>query len=287
LSETIVSSKKEIAVMSGLRRAIPRCIFVTGLLLILHPSTFAQEAAAISNPQPEQSTKPTLDKILLKLEDNFLRYRSSIPSFFCDEHVVSGMQQNGMPLFVTLTDSIFRLKRSDHDNQTRLAESREIKTVDHKPSKDAQILKGPAIFSGAFSNATAIVTFDEKACYTYHLTTSLSDHRYVIEYATKAAKDRDKHCLMQESSTGRAFIDPLTMQIERIECRTPNHPLPGTRALWTWSIDYGKVLLNGKTFWLPKKITAEVAGYSTPVEWSFDATYRNYHELTVTSRIVP
>jgi hypothetical protein len=198
-----------------------------------------------------------------------------------------GMQQNGMPLFVTLTDSIFRLKRSDHDNQTQLAESREIKTVDHKPSKDAQILKGPAIFSGAFSNATAIVTFDEKACYTYHLTTSLSDHRYVIEYATKAAKDRDKHCLMQESSTGRAFIDPLTMQIERIECRTPNHPLPGTRALWTWSIDYGKVLLNGKTFWLPKKITAEVAGYSTPVEWSFDATYRNYHELTVTSRIVP
>lgn len=273
--------------MPGFRCAISRCIFVTSLLLILHPPTFAQQAAAISNPQPEQSTKPTLDEILLKLEDNFLRYRSSIPSFFCDEHVVSGVQQNGMPLIVTVTDSIFRLKRSGHDDKTRLAESREIKTVNHKPSKDAQILKGPAIFSGAFSDASAIVTFDEKGCYTYHLTTSRSDHRYIVEYATKAEKDRDKHCLKQESSTGRAFIDPLTMQIEHIDYRTPNHQLPDTLALWTWSIDYGKVLLNGKTFWLPKKVTAEVADYSTPIEWSFDATYSNYHELTVTSRIVP
>lgn len=273
--------------MSGLRCAVSRCFLVTGLLLTLQPAIFAQQVAPSSDVQPEQSQKISLDEILLRLKSNFLQYHASIPSFFCDEHVVSGMQQNGRPLFSTLTDSIFRLKRTEENHKTLLTESREIKSVDNKPAKAGQVLKGPAIFAGAFSSATAIVTFDEKSCFTYRLTPIRPGHPYVIEFATRAAKDLDKDCLMREQSTGRAFVDPQTMQIERIECRTPNHPLPGTRALWTWSIDYGKVLLGGNTFWLPKKITTEVAAYSAPVKWSFDASYRNYHELTVTSRIVP
>ena len=271
----------------GLCSAISRYIFLAGLLLSLPPAAFARQPAIDSTPQPKKSAKPTLDEILLQLEKNYLQYHASIPGFFCDEHVTSRMVQNKIPRILTATDSTFRLKRSSHDNEVQLIESREIKTVNKRPANGTDVLSGPAIFSGAFSAATAIVAFDEKACFTYHLTSQPFDHRYIIEFATKALKDRDKHCFPMEPGTGRAFIDPQTMQIVRIECRTPNHPMPGTLGLWTWSIVFGKVLLNGKTFWLPKKVITVADGYSIPMEWSFDATYSNYHELTVTSRIVP
>lgn len=272
----------------GLCSAISRYVFLAGWLLVLQPSTFAQQAALDPVPQPEKSAKSTLDEILVRMEINFLKYHKSIPSFFCDEHVVSGMRQDGMRLHVTRTDSTFRLKRFGDGDKARLLESREIRTINSKPVKGVEALNGPAIFIGAFSIASAIVAFDEKACFTYHLTKPLFGHNYIIEYATKKPEDQAKGCTMTEPSSGRAFINPKTMQIVRIECRTPNHPLPGSTGLWTWSIDYGKVVLNGKTFWLPKKITTEATSYGRrPIEWSFDAIYSNYHELTVTSRILP
>ncbi len=274
--------------VSGLCNAISRCMLLGGLLLGLQPYTFAQQPTPNSSLQPEKSAKPTLDEILLQLEKNFFQYHASIPSFFCDEQVLSEMHQSGFLRSLTRADSIFRLKRSGHDNDIQLAESREIKAINGAPVNGVQTLSGPVIFSGAFSIATALITFDQKACFNYHLTSQLFDRRYIIEFATKAPKDRDKRCFTMEPSTGRAFIDPQTMQIERIECRTPNHPMmPGTLTLWTWSINFSKVILNGKIFWLPQRVTAKSMDYNAPVEWSFDATYRNYHELTVTSRIVP
>lgn len=272
----------------GLRSVLSRRIFLAGLLASLQPSPFAQQGASDPNPQPEKSAKPTLDEILLQLEKNFLQYHASIPSFFCDEQVLSEMYQGGILRSHTRADSIFRLKRSSQNDNIQLAESREIKTINGTPAQGVQTLSGPVTFSGAFSIATALITYDQKACFTYRLTSQLFDHRYIIEFATKALKDRDKRCFTMEPSTGRAFVNPQTMQIERIECRTPNHPImPGTLTLWTWSINYSKVILNGKTFWLPQRVTTKSVDYNSPVEWSFDATYRNYHELTVTHRIIP
>jgi hypothetical protein len=258
------------------------------LLLVLQPFALAQQATLNPSPHPEKSAKLNpLDQILVQLEKNFLQYNASIPSFFCNEHVVSELHQYGVLRFITRTDSIFRVKRTGHDKSSKLIESREIKSINDKHVENAPSLSGPAILVGAFSAATAIVTYDQKACFTYRLITPLFGHRYTIEYATKSPKDQDKHCTMTEASSGRAFIDSRTMQIVRIECRTPNHPMPGSTGLWTWSIDYGKVILDGKVFWLPKKINTEAASYSSPLVWSFDATYRDYHELNVTSRIIP
>jgi hypothetical protein len=274
-------------VVLGLRSAISRRIFLAGLLASLQPSTFAQQTAPDSAPQPEKSAKPTLDEILQQLEKNFLTYHSSIPSFFCDEQVLSEMRVNQTTRSLTHADSIFRLKRSGQNDNIQLVESREIKAINGTPAQGVQTLSGPVTFSGAFSIATALITFDQKACFTYRLTSQIFDHRYIIEFATKPLKDRDQRCFTMEPSTGRAFVNPQTMQIERIECRTPNHSMPGAITMWTWSIDFGKVLLNGKTFWLPRKIATKSVDYNAPVEWSFNAAYSNYHEVTVTSRIIP
>lgn len=260
------------------------------MLLSVTPAAHGWQA-----PAAEKSAELNLDAILRHLENNFIQYHASIPSFFCDEHVVSGIRRGITPLEVMRTNSIFRLKRERSGKRSQLIESREIKTVNGKPAKESQALRGPALLSGAFNIATAMIAYDEKPCFTYRLTEPSKHHQYIIEYATKNPKQQDKRCSVTEPTSGRAFVDPETMQITRIEARIPHHPMPGSiTGLWTWSVDYGKVVLNGKTFWLPKNISSFATSDQplqwkgpSALQWSFDATYSNYHELTVTSRILP
>jgi hypothetical protein len=57
---------------------------------------------------------------------------------------------------------------------------------------------------------------------------------------------------------------------------------------WNWAIDYVPVELNGKTFWLPKTITATtVTNHPPDLKWTFVANYRNYHLLHVQSTLLP
>lgn len=260
-----------------------RCAFLTVMLLVISSAAQGRRALAA-----EKTAGPDLDKILRQLESNFLQYHASIPSFFCDEHVISGVRRRGVPLEVTRTNSIFRLKRHGSGKMAPLIESRQIKTEDGKPAKDAEVLHGPAVLSGAFNIATAMIAYSEKRCFTYRLTESRKHHQYIIEYATKDPEEQGKLCTVKEPTKGRAFVDSNAMQITRIEARTSNHPMPGNvTGVWTWSVDFGKVLLNGQTFWLPRRIESFADTDRYPLEWSFDATYRNYHELAVSSRIIP
>jgi hypothetical protein len=56
------------------------------------------------------------------------------------------------------------------------------------------------------------------------------------------------------------------------------------------TVDYAPIPLGPETFWLPTTITSrDTTGKGTfhPTVWTFQATYRNYHKLEVTTRIVP
>jgi hypothetical protein len=247
---------------------------------------------------------PTLDDILLGLENNLHHYDTSIPSFFCDEHVVSQMfpapaSQN------TVTNSVFRLKRSvNPDSTTSLDESREIKTVNGRPPT-SQDIDGPSVLGGVFEGGLALVSINQKACMHYTLE-RIHPNRpqapYIIRFATVDAAPRTDNCLLQEQGKGRVFIDPSTLQIKRMELTVPHHTIdsghrtpggyqfPPTIGQWVVSVDYAPVQLSGQTFWMPATITSHTsAGTNTfkPTFWSFVATYRDYHKLEVTSRIVP
>jgi hypothetical protein len=92
-------------------------------------------------------------------------------------------------------------------------------------------------------------------------------------------------------------IDPVSMQITRMELTTPHHtifrgtwfeaPVTGE---WTLAIDYAPVVLGGETFWMPSTITSRAIngrGSFHSTVWTFEATYSNYHRLEVNSRILP
>jgi hypothetical protein len=249
-------------------------------------------------------TPPTLEQILQQLDANLNRYDTRLPSLFCDEHVVSQVApgQRGED---TITDSVFRLRRTPNpDHTTTLVESREIKKVNNKPPASqtpaSQNLDGPTTLSGAFEGALAVVSLKQSACMTYDLQPINPKNPtapYTIRFTIALTPQTTAACLLQEDSKGRAVIDPASMQIKRLELTTPVHtivrgdafttPVTGKRVN---NVDYAPVLLGGETFWLPATIamrTTTGSGSFHLLVWSFRATYRNYHKMEVTSRIVP
>jgi len=247
----------------------------------------------------QQAKTPTLEELLQRLEDNLNRYDKLVPSFFCDEHAISQVEP-GVRSQNAITDSIFRLKRTENsDNTTTLLESREIKNIDGKPAT-SQDLDGPALVIGVFEGALAVVTLSQTTCMNYSLQRSNKKRPaepYIVSFATVLTPKNSSDCLLQENSKGRVFVDPTSMQIIHLELTTPHHtiipesasrdPIIGKRVL---TVDYSPVLLNEETYWMPSTITSvstSDAGTFHTIVWSFRATYRNYHKLEVTSRILP
>jgi len=244
---------------------------------------------------------PTMEEILQRLEANLNHYDTRVPSVFCDEHVISQIVESGQPNEDTVTDSVFRLKRilsADHTTTT-LAELREIKSVNGKPATK-QHMDGPSLLSGAFEGGLAVVSLNQTSCMNYTLQ-RINKNRptepYVVRFSTVLTPQNTDGCLLQENSKGRAFIDPASMQITHLELTTPHHviipaisytaPVIGKREL---SVDYAPVLLGGETFWMPSTISmrnTNDSGTFHMTAWLFRATYRNYHKMEVTTRILP
>jgi len=265
--------------------------------------------APIQQAVTRSASDPATDELLLRVWDNFAGYLSSLPNVFADEHVVSSVTtaKNGVhdsetdSIIDSTIDSIFQLKRVNSDGKTAdLVESREIRYVNHQSAAKGQSLTGPAILIGAFSRAPNVLSPQLKDCYDYRL---LPNKRHnpdvamlflhadvlVLEYALKSPLPAAAQCPVREQTTGRAFIDPSSMQIVRLEQQRPRHDEGSGRPVaWSWSIDYARVMMDGKQFWLPKTISSKASSLDGGrYKWSFLATYGNYHLMTVTSTILP
>ena len=237
----------------------------------------------------QQSPELTVPEILAQLQTNIDSYLSSVPSFFCDEHVDSSMEQtNYQGELITATDSIFRIRRSGEGNATQLVESREVKAVNHKRPKSGDTITGPAVFRGAFTNGVRIASTDFASCYTCD---RVADEKAGGKMAIVLLYTAPTESLLQrgcpEIRAGRIFIDPTTFHLLRVEARVPDHEIThGVFGLWTWSIDYAPVVLDGRTFWMPKAVQSEAIPNDRKLAWSFVARYSNYHKLEVTSHII-
>jgi VWFA-related protein len=276
------------------------------------PPTLPPLQAPVQQAITRSASDPVTDELLLRVWTNFEGYLSSIPNVFAEEHVVSSattahssVSRNPNSEMVSTidstVDSIFRLKRFSSDGKTAdLIESREIRAVDHQPAAKDQSLVGPAILTGAFSRAPNVLAPEFKDCYDYRLLPNkrhnpdvavlfLHSDVLVLEYALKSQLPAGVQCPVREQTRGRAFIDPASMQIVRLEQQRPSHDEgSGFVVAWSWSIDYARVTMNGKQFWLPKTISSKASSLDGgPFKWSFLATYGNYHLMTVTSTILP
>lgn len=271
--------------------------------------------------QAQQLAPITLDDLLLRLESNLNHYEQAVPSFICDEHLVSRLDSASHPQS-EIADSVFRLKRiANPDGTSSFDESRQINTIDGHPAQSSDQLQGPFRISGAFSGGLAVVSIHQSACMHYSLEPLDPTHPedpYVVRFETistpAADPDRPADCLLHEPATGQVFVDPNTMQIVHMELNAPRHTLspatstpdgnelPPIIGEWALAIDYAPVELDGETFFTPATIRSRATAYglepspqgratttrSAPATvWSFRGTYTNYHKLEVTSHILP
>jgi len=222
------------------------------------------------------------------------QYQALVPSFFCDEHVVSKKspdpQHEGR-----ITDSTFHLKRDPMPyvhGKPILEESREVKMVNGKPAVGVYV-GGPTEVTGAFSGGLALVSLSQQACMSYKLKSiNATDPKktIIVLFTSVRPSEHSEDCIMQEDLSGRVLIDPSTMQIKHLEFHAPHHHItPDIAGEWDFAIDYAPVMLGGKSFWMPARIQAKMDSIPTyyPIKWSIDASYSNYHKLEVTSRILP
>jgi hypothetical protein len=237
-----------------------------------------------------------LDEILRTLQTNLESYDKNLPSLFCDEHAVSEMFP-GTRRDVTVTDSVFRLKRVEGaDHSTSFEESRELKSVNSGPATSPSP-DPPAVIDGVFEGALAVVSASQQGCMVYELRKP-KDGAILLHFKTADHPARPKDCILQEKAHGRATIDAATLQIKRFEMTAPRHIIRDDRSQWVlplkgeWvvSVDYAPVVLDARTFWLPAAIHSRVTSDPNSFHsrtWIFKGTYTNFHKLEVTSRVLP
>jgi hypothetical protein len=279
--------------------------------VILIAATPLASAAQTQPAAPSAATDPLAD-LIAHLQDNINDFKRTVPSFFCNEHIVSEMTSGiATGSQRTIIDATFRIRRAEDpkdpddaadaaDNITQhnqLQESRVITMINGK-STAGEKARADAPFSvfGLFSGGLSRVSTAGNACFSYQLRPARPGHKgdkIEIDFVT-LPQQMLTNCPYKEKATGRALIDPATLQVVRLENMTVD--ADGT---WNYAIDYAPVALGGKTFNLPTTITStesnQVATQGNPalhlppttvVTYHLVSRYTNYHLRAVTSKIV-
>jgi hypothetical protein len=231
----------------------------------------------------------SLDRILSQIELNTELYNVTVPSFICNEHIVSQEVHEGKIKREITVDAVFSVIRSTVKANT-LEESREVKLVDGKPAPGKNITM-PLSFSGGFSGAlNKFLSSDHRLCFEYAPDASTSSPKGIaaFTFVAKPATASGSDCAsIQPGTTGRFTVDTASMEVTHIE-RTVQNPVGEDRTvLGTAVVAYAPVILNGKSFWLPTTITAFTTETSKTNGLRFTAHYTNYQRFAATVTIVP
>ena len=237
-----------------------------------------------------QAQQPlNLDQLLSQIEVNTERYSTTVPSFICNEHILSQEFHEGKMKRETTVDAVFSVARSTSKANT-LEESREAKLIDGKPAASKKMTM-PLSFSGGFSGAlTKFLSSDHRSCFEYAADASMPSPKgtAAFTFVAKPAATKDPSCAsIQPGTTGKFTLDTASMQVTHIE-RTVQNPVGKDQTvLGTAAVDYAPVILNGKSFWLPTTITAFTTETSKTNSVRLTAHYSEYHRFTTTATIFP
>jgi hypothetical protein len=286
---------------------------------------------AASIPATAQTSTPSLDDVLTRVRANFNAYLKDVPNILGDEHIDSKMY---IPGTMSLSGASFSMNLSmptddappsspsmnltmdvsehqvidtsfqmQHDGTQKsaynLVETHSVTSLNGKPAPPNYKFSAPFVMSGAFSYSTGIIAPQMKPCYDFKLETGKKLHGVpvlIVDYTQKLAKPDFTPCIPAEPITGRAYIDPKTMQVLRFEQTRKHHALILSNAYetryiwswWSWSVDYAPVQLHDETFYLPKTISSKaISTDGTLMSWSYTNTYSDYHLLAATTTLLP
>jgi hypothetical protein len=233
---------------------------------------------------------PGVDQVLARVQANVAEFEASLPDFICTERITSRKVVDGKVRGQTVTDSDFvgvQQKSGPH----LFTETRKIVSVNGRPVAKGESLAGFFLFGGGFSSIL-VITFAPKnvPCHNYRIAgTELLDGQsaLLVEFATKDDQtelrfDFNGKALIQRD-TGKAWIDPKSMQVLRLERRFLNVQ-PKSGEMITAIVDYTKVAIGEKFFWMPKRVWVEDT-HKGKVTGQYLAEYSNYRKFDVSADI--
>ena len=242
---------------------------------------------------------PSVEEIVARVQRNVQEFRASLPDFLCDERITSQVIVDGKIKQDTRVQSIFRAIHNQGAND--YAESRQIETVNGKRAK-TQELNLPFGVMGGFSKATAVLFSPQSIqCFDFRVIgtdTVRGRTAFVLTATTKAnVESLGPACASHKPNrTTRVWIDAEAMQVVRIESATVHSnesqaafidiPWPEDLLL-NWTANYDKVTIEGKTFWMPMTVQAELASSTKPRKMTYFAEYGDYHKFGTKSRVLP
>jgi hypothetical protein len=256
----------------------PRAVLGIGML------TFCLRPICIAQPVPN------VDQVLTRVQANVAEFESSLPDFICSERIASRKVVDGKVRRETVTDSDFvGLQRKSGPHL--FTETRKIVTINGKPVAKGEDLTGFFLFGGGFS-WMLVSTFAPKNIpyHNYRVAgTELLEGRsaLLIEFTTKDDQtalrfDFNGKALIQRDA-GKAWIDPESMQVLRLERRFLNVQ-PKSDEMITAVVDYTPVAIGEKFFWMPRRVWAEDT-HKHAVTGQYLAEYSNYRKFDVSADI--
>lgn len=240
---------------------------------------------------------PKLDQILPRIQEHVREFELLLPDFICDETIISRELVGGTVHHETVITSAFRgtQHKNEKDEKDRpFTESREIRTVDGRAATPSQPLKGPFFFGGGFSSVLDEIFSQKNEPYlNYKAAGSDKIDGKAVWVIKFEMKDDQKEILYREifgsqaivKGKGKAWIDPESMNVVRLEFQYLNPPF--LEGILEVSVEYAPVVINGKTYWMPKTVTAEqtVPSAKHSVGGQYIASYSNYHQFNVSVKI--
>ncbi len=230
---------------------------------------------------------PSLDDVLKRVGDNMRVLKDTLPDFECRETVRQrwSYKKKRPPTNERTVESILRASKSPQGGFT---EQREYKSIDGKQlAKDENVPEGLTNVVGVFANLL-FLSFSSTS--EIQLTgVEAIQNRQALALAFSTIKGQNERTipiagkLYSAKTTGKAWLDLDSMQVIRCEIKQLDVPAqwnPGVIA-----VDYAKVDIAGKEFWMPESIRywqSEKKG-----SWNFESfgEYTDYRKFDVSTEI--
>jgi hypothetical protein len=244
------------------------------------------------------ASPPTFEEALSRIRHNVAVFETQLPDFVCTEKITSRTiaEKDGSVEKETVVQSTFS-GRQNHSALSKLGglsfqEERQIETVNGARWGEKTMPQGMFRVGGGYSSILAMI-FGSKGEANYSVSAAEpdpggSEPAFVVAFTTRNGKQkmREKNGTTSFQAAGRAWFDPVSFEIIRLEERIlakgdePGSALPIT-------VEYRAVQIGENQFRMPVRVSATarrvVAGKTERGEYR--AEYSDYRKYGASSTI--
>jgi hypothetical protein len=244
------------------------------------------------------AAQPTLEEALSRIRHNVEVFETQLPDFVCTEKITSRTiaEKDGSVEKETVVESTFS-GRQNHSALSKLGglsfkEERQIEMVNGARWGEKTMPRGVFHVGGGYSSILVMI-FGSKGEANYSFSSAEPDQgssepAFVVAFTTKNGKQkmREKNGSSSFQAAGRAWFDPVSFEVIRLEERIlakgdePGDDLPV-------AVEYRPVQIGQNQFRMPVRVSATahrvVAGQAERGEYR--AEYSDYRKYGASSTI--